>query len=206
MTPQLFYGNNGFLDWIVRLQPFHSKTGKPPITANQFYWGARIQLGCGLRVSEMTSLIKEDFDLDHKVLTIRNPKTAKGKNQFTTIMPYDISRLERFLNKFSDCDGLFPTTRSTIWKYYKNTGIIAGMNIFTVKEEQVINGIWTHLMRESCSKIYEEAGAKQSITARKLRHKPATMTDRYTKADLNAVLDFDDKHFQELQFDIKVGN
>lgn len=37
LTPQLLYGDSGFLDWIVRLQPFHSETGKPPMSANQLY-------------------------------------------------------------------------------------------------------------------------------------------------------------------------
>lgn len=197
MNPQLFYGDDGFLDWIVRLQPFHSDTGKPPMSANQFYYGSRIQLGCGLRVSEMLNLIKTDFDLEKRILTIRNPKTKKGGIQYTTIMPYDIKKLDRFLTKFSDTELLFPTTRSTMWKYYKNTTKIAGMNIFTVKEEQIIDGGWTHMMRESCSKMYEEADAKLSLISRKLRHKPASMTERYTKVDLNAVLEFDEQHFNE---------
>lgn len=195
LTPKMFYDD--FLDWLVRLAPFHSETGRPPMSANQFYWGARIQYGCGLRVSEMLKLIKTDFDLEHRILTIRNPKTKKKGKQYTTIMPFDVKPLEKFLSKFGDEASLFPTTRSTMWKYYKNTSKIAGMKLFTIKDEQRIEGAWTHLMRESCGKMYEAFGAKESLIARKLRHsrKSGSMTMRYLSKDLNSVIEFDRKHF-----------
>jgi len=47
LTPKLMYGANGFLDWLVRLQPFHSDTGRPPMSANQFYWACRLSFECG---------------------------------------------------------------------------------------------------------------------------------------------------------------
>lgn len=195
LTPKMFYDD--FLDWIVRLQPFHSDTGRPPMSANQFYWAARIQYGCALRVSEMLNLIKSDFDLEHRILTIRNPKTRKKGKQYTTILPFDVKPLEKFLSKFDDKDKLFPTSRSTMWKYYKNTSRIAGMKLFTIKDEQRINGAWTHLMRESSGKMYEAFGAPESLIARKLRHsrKSGSMTMRYLSKDLNSVIEFDRKHF-----------
>jgi len=27
LTPELMYGDEGFLDWLVRLEPFHTNTG-----------------------------------------------------------------------------------------------------------------------------------------------------------------------------------
>lgn len=189
------YGDEGFLDWLVRLQPFHSDTGRPPMSANQFYWAARIQYGCGLRVSEMLNLIKSDFDLEHRILTIRNPKTKKKGKQYTTIMPYDAIKIKKFLSNFKDNEKLFPTSRTTMWTYYKNTGLIGGLKLFSIKNEQKIKGAWTHMMRESCAKMYEDAGAKESIISKKLRHSHKSMTQRYTEADIHAVLDFDKKYF-----------
>lgn len=189
------YGDSGFLDWLVRLQPFHSKTGKPPMTANQFYWQARLSLECGLRVSESLNLVKKDFDLDHKILTINNPKTAKGSKQFTTILPCSIKRLERFLSKFSDDERPFPTTRSCIWNYYKNTSTIAGMDIFTIRESQTIVGMWTHCMRNSCSRMYEQAGASEALINKKLRWNPSSMQQRYNRVEITDVLKFDEQHF-----------
>jgi len=195
LTPKMFYDD--FLDWLVRLQPFHSETGRPPMSANQFYWGTRIQYGCGLRISEMLNLIKSDFDLEHRILTIRKPKTRKKGVQYTSILPFDVKRLENFLSKFNDKEKLFPTSRSTMWKYYKNAGKITGLKLFTIKDEQRIDGAWTHLMRESCGKMYEAFGAKESLIARKLRHsrKSGSMTMRYLSKDLNSVIEFDRKHF-----------
>ncbi len=195
LTPKMFYDD--FLDWLVRLQPFHSDTGRPPMSANQFYWGARIQYGCGLRISEMLNLIKTDFDLEHRILTIRNPKTRKKGVQYTSILPFDVKRLDNFLSKFNDTEKLFPTSRSTMWKYYKNAGKLAGLKLFSIKDQQKIKGAYTHLMRESCGKMYEAFGAKESLIARKLRHsrKSGSMTMRYLSKDLNSVMAFDRKHF-----------
>ena len=71
------------------------------------------------------------------------------------------------------------------------------MKIFEAKDEININGAWTHLLRSSCAKMFEESGAKYSIIQRKLRHRPAGVTDRYTKADLQAVLDFEEEHLSK---------
>lgn len=195
LNPNLFY--NEFLDWLVRLDEFHLDDIDPPMSANQFYFLARISYGSALRVTEGLNLIKEDFDLDHRILKIWNPKTKKGGIQKTTILPYDVKSIERFLNKFSDSDQLFPITRSTAWRYYKNASRLGGMNIFESKDEIEISGAWTHLLRSSCSKMYEDLGAKHSIVQKKLRHGGKDVTDRYTKVDLQAVLDFEEIHLQK---------
>lgn len=198
LTPVTMYGDKGFLDWLVRLQPFHSETGKPPMSANQFYWQARLSFECGLRVSESLHLRKQDFDLDHRILTLIDPKTAKGSKQFTSILPYSISKLEKFLNSFKEDENPFPTTRGTIWRYYKNCSTIAGMDIFTIRETQVIKGAWTHMMRNSCSRMYESAGASESLINKKLRWKPNTMQQRYNRVEIADVLEFDKIHFSNL--------
>lgn len=192
LNPTLFY--NEFLDWLVLLDEFHDDEQKPPMTANQFYFLARIQYGSALRISEGLNLIKEDFDLDHRILKVWNPKTKKGGIQKTTILPYDVKAIEKFLNGFSDSDQLFPITRSTAWRYYKNASILGGMNIFEVKDEIEIENAWTHLLRSSCSKMYEDLGAKHSIVQKKMRHGGRDVTDRYTKVDLNTLLDWEDQY------------
>ena len=189
----MFY--NDYLDWLVLLDEFHNEDCPPPMSAQQFYFEERIRYGSGLRVTEGINLIKSDFDLDHRILKIWNPKTKKGGYQKTTILPYDVKPIERFLYKYSDCEQLFPVTRSTLWRYSKNASILGGMNIFEAKDEIEINGAWTHLLRSSCSKMYDDAGAKHSIVQKKLRHGGKDVTDRYTKVDLQAVLDFDEEHF-----------
>lgn len=198
LTPKLMYGNEGFLDWIVRLQPFHSETGRPPMSANQFYWACRLSFECGLRVSEMLKLIKSDFDLEHKILTIRDPKTAKGSIQFTTILPNTALRIKKLLDKFENNERIFPTTRSTMWKYYKNTSTIAGMDIYTIRETQIIKGAWTHMMRNSCARMYQEAGASASLINKKMRWKAKSMLERYNRVEITDVVQFDEKYFSEI--------
>lgn len=198
LNPTLFY--NDFLDYLVLLDEFHTDDQDPPMSANQFYWLARTQYGSALRITEALNLIKEDFDLDHRILTIRNPKTDKTTIQKTTILPYDIEKLRKFLSGFINNERIFPITRSTAWRYYKNASTVAGLNIFEAKDTINIEGAWTNLLRSSCAKMYEDSGAKPSLIQRKLRHRPRNVTDVYTKRDLQALLDWEDRHLKQIPF------
>lgn len=202
LTPQSFYED--FLDWLVRLDEFHDDEQEPPMSMNQFYWAARLQWGCGLRISELLKLIKADFDLEHKILTIRNHKTKKGGIQKTTIMPYDIAKLKSFLESFDDVERIFPTTRSTMWRYYKNASKLGGLNLFESKDQINIEGAWTHLMRSSCTKMYESLGAEPSIISTKLRYNPINTMKQLDKSELNEVLDFESQKLRTLPFDHNV--
>jgi integrase len=86
-----------------------------------------------------------------------------------------------------------------MWKYYRNAGRLAGLNIFESQDQRNISNVWTHLLRKSCAKRMEDLGAKESLIARKLRHSSGSVTQRYTKVDINALLDWEEKHFTTLQ-------
>lgn len=203
LTPQKFY--HDFLDWIVLQDEFHNDEQKPPMSANQFYWLARIQYGSALRIGEGLKLIKSDFDLEHRIIKTRNPKTDKKGVQKTSILPYDIKPIEKFLNGFKDDEQLFPITRSTAWRYYKNASILGGMNIYEMKPHIEIENAWTHLLRSSCAKMYEDAGASFSLIQVKLRHSYGgtgmAVTERYIRRDLPSLIRFDEEHFHEFPKD-----
>lgn len=196
LDPYTFY--NKFQFWLLRLEPFINLDHRYPMDANHFVQASTIEYCEALRVTEMLNLIKSDFDLNHRILTVRNPKTAKGKVQKTTIPPFQINSLEKFLDQYSDNDRLFPTTRMTVWKYYRNAGRLAGLNIFESQDQRDINNVWTHMLRKSWSKLMENLGAKESLIARKLRHSPRSVTQRYTKVDINALLDWEEKHMSTI--------
>lgn len=198
LNPKLFYDE--FLNWLELLDEFHDDEQKPPMSANQFYWLARIQYGSALRITEALNLIKEDFDLEHRILTIRNPKTKKTGMQKTTILPYDVEKMRRFLAGFQENERIFPITRSTAWRYYKNASKLGGLRIFEVKDITNIDGAWTNLLRSSCAKMYEDLRAKPSLIQRKLRHQPRNVTDVYTKRDLQALLDWEDSNLQKIPY------
>lgn len=180
----------------------------------------KIQYGCGLRITEALNLTLDDFDLDSKILTLNNTKTGfrkcskcKGKDlncskcdgrgkirikQFTTIPPYLISELRNYL-KSKDVWGnqkdLFKNvTRQVVWSYYKKAGKLAGLNIAEQQDEKFINGVWTHLLRKSCSKRMAELGASRELRMVKLRHSNKDAHDRYDRPDINALLKWEAKH------------
>lgn len=191
LNPTLFFH---YLDYVVLLDEFHNDDCPPPMSANQFYWLNRLQFSEAGRISETLDHIPLDFDFDHRIVTIRDPKTNKGGIQKTTILPYDVKPFERFTRKFKENEKMFPITRSTAWRYAKNASILGGLNIFEAKDQISISGAWTHLMRSSCSKMYQEQGASYGMIQRKMRHRPSSVTDRYIKVDLQGLLDWEEEH------------
>lgn len=191
LNPSLFFH---YLDYVVLLDEFHNDDCPPPMSANQFYWLNRLQFSEAGRISETIDHVPLDFDFDHRIVTIRDPKTNKGGVQKTTILPYDVKPFERFTRKFKENEQMFPITRSTAWRYAKNASILGGLNIFEAKDQISISGAWTHLMRSSCSKMYQELGASYGMIQRKMRHRPSSVTDRYIKVDLQGLLDWEEEH------------
>lgn len=216
LSPELFYGK--FLFWLVRLQPFVSDTGRPPMDAKSFVTAFKVQYGCGLRVSELLGLKKKDIDLNHRLLTIAKPKTGhrvtfKSNGSFvdnitpqrTTILPYDIAMLETHMNNLSKDDNLFTMNRHIMWQYAKDAGRLAGLPISEIQNIKTIDGVWTHLMRKSCSKRMRDLGATRELAMVKLRHVNHDAHDTYDRPDLNMLLDWELDHFPTLPSFSKVG-
>jgi integrase len=191
MTENMFY--NTFLFWLIRLPPFINKSGRPPMNADGFVRLFRMLYGSGLRVSEALNLKKQDIDLNHRLVTITKAKT--GYNQRTTILPYDVLMLEKHMSSLSKNDTLFPVNRHIVWEYGKNAGDLAGLKISEIQKQRTIDGVWTHLMRKSCSKRMRKLGASRELAMVKLRHINVGSHDTYDRPDLNELLNWEAEHF-----------
>ena len=194
LSPNLFY--NKFLFWLIRLQPFINETGRPPMSANEFVRAYRLQYGSGLRISELCNLEKRDVDLNHRILVIRTAKT--GYNQRATILPYDIDMMEKQLDPLSKSDKVFNANRHVLWQYAKDAGNLAGLPIGEIQRNKTIDGIWTHLMRKSCSKRMKELGANRELRMLKLRHVFKDAHDTYDAPDLNELLNWESQNFSSV--------
>ena len=184
---------NKFLFWVPRLDAFHSETGRPPMDANQFVTAYSIDYECGLRISELLDLERRDFNLNLRLLTIRDAKT--GENQKTTILPYRIDLLEQFFANYSKGEKLFSVSRMTMWRYAKFAGLLAGLNIFEIQKQKTIEGLWTHAFRKACSKRMRDYDADRELRMLKLRHAFKDAHDAYDNYDLNALLQWEEKTF-----------
>jgi integrase len=185
MNPQMF---EEFKWGLRRLDPFTSDSGRPPMQAFDYVMLVETQLALGERITETLNHIPEDFDLDHRIAKIWNPKTKKGGYQKTTIPPYLVPTLEKYLKRFSRSDQIWPINRQNAWRYYKDAGRLAGLSIFEEHENHDILGVWTHMFRKACSKRMQELGASRELRMLKLRHSMKDAHDAYDKVDLNALL------------------
>jgi integrase len=191
LTPSLFYNKSLF--WLIRLPAFTRKSRRLPMNADSFVRAYRLQYGSGLRISELLNLEKRDVDLKHRLLLIRTAKT--GYNQRATILPYDIPMMEKQLASLSNHDKIFPANRHIMWQYAKDAGNLAGLDIGEIQRVKTIDGVWTHLMRKSCSKRMRELGANRELRMLKLRHVFQNSHDTYDAPDLNELLNWEAKHF-----------
>ena len=195
LSPYIFY--NKFLFWIPRLEAFISQKSKPPMTANEFVLTYRILYGSGLRVSELTDSTVGDFHLNHRIFKIAKAKT--GYNQLATILPYDISPLEKHFATKSKSDKAFPVGRHLLWDYAKDAGRLAGINIGEVQKQKIVDGVWTHLFRKSCSKRMAQLGASRELRMAKLRHAMKDAHDAYDRVSIQDLLEWENKQWGSRQ-------
>jgi len=146
-----------------------------------------VQYCHALRISEVLNLDREDFDFEHKILSLHNTKTGKGKKQFTSIPP-DFPQwvIEGLFNYGLDAS-LFNFNRQLMWRYVKLACKFANLDLVEQQDQRLIIGAWTHLIRKSRAKLMIELGAAEVMVKVKLRHTFST-TERYTKPDINALI------------------
>lgn len=165
---------------------------------NQEDWSMlfTVMYGCALRIKEITTLTPENFDLEHKILTLTQTKTGWKKTkegkirkaQRTTILPNDAEILKPYLDKKARGERVWPVTRQTIWHKFKNTCKSAGLDYFWQKDERAFKNAWPYLLRSSRAKIMEHKKAELSLIMLKMRHKGQLVTFRYTAQDIHALL------------------
>jgi len=168
-----------------KLHPFQASRVPDPFTLIK---ALKIQYCHALRVSEVLNLTYEDFNFERRILTLHNTKTGKGKKQFTSIPPdfeYNWSGSTHANNL------IFPhLTRQLLWSYVKKACKMAKLELGEQQDERYIDGAWTHLIRKSRAKYMIELGAAEVLVKVKLRHK-FTTTERYTRPDINALIEWE---------------
>lgn len=149
-----------------------------------------VQYCHALRISEVLNLDREDFNFERKILTLHNTKTGKGKKQFTSIPPDFPQWVIDGLFHYGLDASLFHLNRQLMWSYVKKACKMAGLELAEQQDERYIDGAWTHLLRKSRAKMMIELGAAEVMVKVKLRHTFST-TERYTKPDINALIDWE---------------
>ncbi len=155
-----------FLNVIPKLAVYHgSARSKAVLSPEMMQLLFKVTYYCALRISETLSLRKNDIDLESKILTIRESKSAT--TQKTTIPPKLVKDLKKVLDKLPDVP--FNVSRQTIWDYSKKAGQLAGLNIFESQQNRDIEGIWPTIFRQSRAKEMETKGANDGLIRLKLR-------------------------------------
>ncbi len=171
-----------------KLHTFQAKRVPNWGTLQVAFW---VQYCLGLRISEVLALNPQDFNFERNILTLHNTKTGKGKKQFTSIPP-DLPK--ECICYIQSCNALetklFPFTRQLMWSYVKKACKMAGLELGEQQDQRYIEGGWTHLIRKSRAKMMIEKGASEVMVKVKLRH-TFTVTERYTKPDINALIEWE---------------
>lgn len=191
-----------FINAIPKFKGFHGGHGQPPpINYRELQLFFKILYYCALRISECVNLKKSDFDLDHRILRVRSPKTKKMGFQKTTIPPPIIDDLDFFLDYHYFGEQLFKIHRYTAWSYAKQIGKIAGFNFFDEMDTKSIEGLYPHAFRKGYAKFMEEARAKPSLIMLKCRWKTREMFQVYTKPSFYDLMKWEhDVFFQKYSY------
>ncbi|MFH1585526.1 MAG: site-specific tyrosine recombinase/integron integrase [archaeon] len=134
----------------------------------------KLLYGCGLRVSEIIGLKKEDVNFDEKLIKVI---LAKGKKDRFVKIPDSISmELKNYL-ELNEEDYLFPSNRggkltpSTIQVILKNSA----------KKSGIKKRVYPHLFRHSFATHLLEQGTDLRIIQKLLGHSDVKTTQMYTQ-------------------------
>lgn len=188
---------NKFLWAVPRLEPFHSTTGKPPMSSDDFIILYKLLFYCALKINEVLRLKKGNFDLVNNVLKIN---TRVEGQDITTIPPIIWGDIKKFLKNKVDDEFLFiskryrkPINRQTPWQYAKDAGNLAGLNVFQITEAREIEGVSLLLFRNSYKQFLLNKGAALGLVELKLR---SETDNRYGGSTLHDLKSFEAKIFK----------
>ena len=137
----------------------------------------------------------------------KNCPTCKGKGRWkkpqrTTFTPRIVDRLQDYVKDLKDEDYLFDVHRYTVWRWAKEAGKRAGINIFQQKDEKIIYGVFPHLFRALCSKRMirdaKDNPYRDELLATKRRDAARTgfVADRYTKIDIMYLIRWENQTYR----------
>lgn len=134
----------------------------------------KVIYGCGLRVSEILSLKKQDINFEEKLIYI---KLAKGKRDRFVKIPESLAEeLKSYCHLIQD-EILFPSnrggklTKKTISKIVDNSAKKAG----------ILKEVYPHLLRHSFATHLLESGVDLRIIQKLLGHSDIKTTQIYTQ-------------------------
>jgi ppGpp synthetase/RelA/SpoT-type nucleotidyltranferase len=186
-----------FLYYVPKIQPFYAKTGKPPMTADSFLLLYKLLFYCALRITETLNLRKSDFDLEKRTVKIYTP--YKNRATETTIPPSILGDVKKYIKNKKEEEYLFtaktgnPLKRVTPWKYAKDAGKLAGLELFQVTKVREIEGISLLLFRDSYKQMMYEYSASSNLVDLKLRNETE---NRYGNNTLHDLRTFENRIFR----------
>ncbi len=140
----------------------------------------KLLYGCGLRVSEIVNLKKQDINFEEELIKIN---LTKGKKDRFVKVPNSIKEGLKAYCKISSEDILFPSTRErkltkdTIQKIVKNSAKKAG----------ITKRVYPHLLRHSFATHLLEQGTDLKIIQKLLGHSDIKTTQLYTQISQQSI-------------------
>ena len=191
-----------FIFWLPKIQPFVSKTGRPPLSKDAFILLYKLMFFCALRVNEVAKLKKSDINLKEKEIKI--PVTFINLLDKTTITPNIIGDLGNYIKDFDDNDYIFVSNalnskspfvnRELLWKYAKQAGDLAGIQLFRLSVKKSFEGLSTLLFREAYKNFMLKNDAIENLVELKLRSKT---TNKYGNYDINDLKNWEKRIFKQ---------
>lgn len=134
----------------------------------------KLLYGCGLRVSEIISLKKEDINFEEKLIHIM---LAKGKrDRFVKIPDSLLNELSSYCT-LTDSETLFPSNRGG----KLTTATIQATIEQAAKKANIIKRVYPHLLRHSFATHLLEQGTDLRIIQKLLGHSSIKTTQVYTQ-------------------------
>ena len=179
-----------FMNAIPRLAVFHNKDHKPIISPDDTQLLFTIIHDGAFRVSEVLKLTPDDLIKEEKLLKLegtKGTKKSKGKQkrEFGWVKESAWNALVKMASGKDSDEKLFPVTRQTVWKWAKDIGKIAGIELLHINKDTT--NMTVHTLRHTRAVDLADKGMKVNELMKKLRHRSLQPTTTYLTVNMDKV-------------------
>ena len=148
------------------------------------------------RVSEALRLTPKDLIISDGLLKLENTKGTKKskgrqKREFGAVKEDTFAMLVRKSKNMGPDSRFFPMTRQTVWRWARELGEIAGIQLFHQNKDT--ENMTVHTLRHSRAVHYVEAGQPLNIIQKKLRHRSLQPTTTYLSINIQKIQEVEDQ-------------
>ncbi len=178
---------NRLIDAVPDITYFEKDT-PPHIVPKDVQIILKLMFYCGLKIADVERLKPNDFRFEKKEINT----VYYGKHKPATIPPIIFAELQKYIKQQPSNKKILKRSRQNTWLYAKMAGQIAKLNVLKLQKVKQVEGVYTHIFRESLKQIMRTRGATEDQVSTKFRQ---IEDSKYTETRIEQLKLWEEENF-----------